>query len=158
MYGQGDITEVSLYSSERPAEVILDSSFGMELTLSLHLHSSFRLPNGRYGGIDFFNSSGHGACSESRRGWVGCQVQVRGLMDKAPAYGAGDCGFESHRICHFCHMLFIDGRRKERPTHPLVTEIRLYRPMTVHILLVESLLLSHVSQQLLAASFLSLKL
>ena len=62
--------------------------------------------------------------------------QVRGLMDKAPAYGAGDCGFESHRICHFCHMLFIDGGREERLTHSLVTKIRLYGPMTMHILLV----------------------
>ena len=28
--------------------------------------------------------------------------QPRGLMDKAPAYGAGDCGFKSRRGCYFC--------------------------------------------------------
>ena len=36
---------------------------------------------------------------------VGSISQGRGLMDKAPAYGAGDCGFESHRLCYFLYKL-----------------------------------------------------
>ena len=30
-------------------------------------------------------------------------------MDKAPASGAGDCGFESHRGRIFLHLLFTFG-------------------------------------------------
>ena len=33
-----------------------------------------------------------------------------GPMDKAPAYGAGDCGFESHRPCYFCPFSLLAFR------------------------------------------------
>ena len=33
-------------------------------------------------------------------------VRPRGLMDKAPDFGSGDCGFESHRGRLFVNILF----------------------------------------------------
>ena len=34
-------------------------------------------------------------------------TQPRGLMDKAPAYGAGDCGFKSRRGWYFYYFCII---------------------------------------------------
>ena len=45
-------------------------------------------------------------------------MRSRGLMDKALASGAGDCGFESHRdrpfIFNFCHLFCVSNREDSK--------------------------------------------
>ena len=45
-------------------------------------------------------------------------MRSRGLMDKALASGAGDCGFESHRdrefMFNFCHLFCVSNREDSK--------------------------------------------